>query len=87
MTISPKTPVAEGARRLPGGNRRDWFPGAGGLGRAGVLPGGPRRAQNSRLITEKAESIFLSSRTMVNSFSVETTSTTLIPSQTSAFRI
>jgi len=37
-------------------------------------------------MTAKAESIFLSSMMMVNSLSVETTSTTLIPSQARAFR-
>jgi len=54
--------------------------------RLAVLPRRPATAQNRRLMTAKAESIFLSSMMMVNSLSVETTSTTLIPSQARAFR-
>ena len=46
-----------------------------------------RRQPNSRLMTAKAESIFLSSRMMVNSLRVETTSTTFNPSHASAFKM
>ena len=79
-----RRPTARSLSRARHGPKRKVQAAGRGAGPT-ITPRG-RRRQKRRLMMEKDESISLSSRMIVNSLSVETTSMTLIPSMARALR-